>query len=259
MSFASSPTRRARCGSFGLSPSRSTRTGSKPTATSTWKCSASSASNFNSWRPPKVNSTAYSSAAADSDLASAPELFPSGARAAATSPPAFVNKPYHFFQLLPDPLLLNLTHTTPCGVAGTDARQRTRRSESSCRGEHPRKEARHKRERCRDRLQEASSVHSVKIAPGDSRRTALGAPRSRRFGGSFHEPPIEEYLEGADNPIRTSRIPEMPSDALNRRRKLFSSWNPDRANPSGFLGVFEIPRTPGEPHLPRNLHFCSRT
>ena len=49
-----------------------------------------------------------------SGWAPAPELFPSGARAAATSPPAFVNKPYPFFQLLPDPLLLNLTHTTPC-------------------------------------------------------------------------------------------------------------------------------------------------
>jgi hypothetical protein len=58
-----------------------------------------------------VNATAFSHTGC-SDLASAPELFPSGARAAATSPPAFVNKPYHFFQLLPDPLLLNLTHTT---------------------------------------------------------------------------------------------------------------------------------------------------
>ena len=44
-----------------------------------------------------MNSTA-SSQTGCSDLASAPELFPSGARAAATSPPAFVNKPYHFSQ-----------------------------------------------------------------------------------------------------------------------------------------------------------------
>jgi hypothetical protein len=49
------------------------------------------------WRPPKVNATAYSSAAADSDLASAPELCPCGAPAAATSPyGAFVNKPSLF-------------------------------------------------------------------------------------------------------------------------------------------------------------------
>ena len=53
-----------------------------------------------------------------SDLASAPELFPSGARAAATSPPAFVNKP--FFQLLPNSLFAELdAHNwiNPSGVA----------------------------------------------------------------------------------------------------------------------------------------------
>ena len=37
---------------------------------------------------------------------------PCGARAAATSPPAFMNKPHPFSQLFPDLLLLNLTHTT---------------------------------------------------------------------------------------------------------------------------------------------------
>ena len=70
---------------------------SKPTATSTWKCCANNASSSNFWRPPKVNATAYSSASADSDLASAPELCPCGAPAAATSPyGAFVNKPSLF-------------------------------------------------------------------------------------------------------------------------------------------------------------------
>ncbi len=58
-----------------------------------------------------MNATA-SSQTGCSDLASAPELCPCGARAAATSPPAFVNKPHPFSQLLPDLLLLNLTHTT---------------------------------------------------------------------------------------------------------------------------------------------------
>ena len=58
-----------------------------------------------------VNATA-SSQSGCSDLASAPELCPCGARAAATSPPAFVNKPHPFSQLLPHLLLLNLTHTT---------------------------------------------------------------------------------------------------------------------------------------------------
>ena len=118
MSFASFPTRRARCGSFGLSRSRSTRTGSKPTVTSTWRCCANSAKNSNSWRPPKVNATA-SSQTGCSDLASAPELCPCGARAAATSPPAFVNKPHPFSQLLPHLLLLNLTHTTKPGLTAS--------------------------------------------------------------------------------------------------------------------------------------------
>ena len=58
-----------------------------------------------------MNATA-SSQTGCSDLASAPELCPCGARAAATSPPAFVNKPHPFSQLLPHLLLLNLTHTT---------------------------------------------------------------------------------------------------------------------------------------------------
>ena len=109
--FASFPTKRARCGSFELSLLKSTRTGSKPTVTSTWRCCANSAKNSNSWRPPKVNTTA-SSQTGCSDLASAPELSPCGARAAATSPPAFMNKPHPFSQLFPDLLLLNLTHTT---------------------------------------------------------------------------------------------------------------------------------------------------
>ena len=58
-----------------------------------------------------MNATA-SSQTGCSDLASAPELCPCGAPAAATSPPAFMNKPHPFSQLLPDLLLLNLTHTT---------------------------------------------------------------------------------------------------------------------------------------------------
>ena len=58
-----------------------------------------------------MNTTA-SSQTGCSDLASAPELSPCGARAAATSPPAFMNKPHPFSQLFPDLLLLNLTHTT---------------------------------------------------------------------------------------------------------------------------------------------------
>ena len=64
-----------------------------------------------------MNATA-SSQTGCSDLASAPELCPCGARAAATSPPAFVNKPHPFSQLLPDLLLLNLTcfhHTSDQG------------------------------------------------------------------------------------------------------------------------------------------------
>src|SRR6478672_13065028 len=47
-----------------------------------------------------------------SDLASAPELSPCGARAAATSPPAFVNKPCPFSNSYLTSNLLNLTHTT---------------------------------------------------------------------------------------------------------------------------------------------------
>jgi hypothetical protein len=51
-----------------------------------------------------VNATAYSSAAADSDLASAPEPCPFGAPVPQPRPTgAFVNKPYHLSQLLPDP------------------------------------------------------------------------------------------------------------------------------------------------------------
>jgi hypothetical protein len=61
-----------------------------------------------------VNSTA-SSQTGCSDLASAPELSPSGARAAATSPPAFVNKPCPFSNPYLISLLLNLTHTTSTG------------------------------------------------------------------------------------------------------------------------------------------------
>ena len=49
--------------------------------------------NFKCWQPPKVNSTPYSLTGC-SGLAPAPELCPSGAPAAATSPPAFVNKPH---------------------------------------------------------------------------------------------------------------------------------------------------------------------
>ena len=60
----------------------------------------SSASNFNSWRRPKVNATA-SSQTGCSDVASVPELSSYEARAAATSPSAFVNEP-HPFQLLPN-------------------------------------------------------------------------------------------------------------------------------------------------------------
>ncbi|MGA9579630.1 MAG: hypothetical protein WBV90_18610, partial [Terrimicrobiaceae bacterium] len=58
-----------------------------------------------------VNATAYSQTGC-SDLASAPELSPSGARAAATSPPAFANKLCPFSNSYPISLLLNLTHTT---------------------------------------------------------------------------------------------------------------------------------------------------
>ena len=58
-----------------------------------------------------MNSTA-SSQTGCSDLASAPELSPSGARAAATSPPAFVNKPCPFSNPYLISLLQNLTHTT---------------------------------------------------------------------------------------------------------------------------------------------------
>jgi len=47
-----------------------------------------------------------------SDLASAPELCPCRARAAATSPPAFVNKPHPFSNSYLISFLLNLTHTT---------------------------------------------------------------------------------------------------------------------------------------------------
>ena len=53
-----------------------------------------------------------SSQTGSSGWAPAPELFPSGARAAATSPPAFVNKPHPFFNCYQIPFLLNLTHTT---------------------------------------------------------------------------------------------------------------------------------------------------
>jgi hypothetical protein len=58
-----------------------------------------------------VNATAYSQTGC-SDLASAPELCPCGAPAAATSPPAFVNKPSPFSNCYLIPLLLNLTDTT---------------------------------------------------------------------------------------------------------------------------------------------------
>jgi hypothetical protein len=58
-----------------------------------------------------VNATA-SSQTGCSDLASAPELCPYGAPAAATSPPAFVNKPYPFSNSYQISLLLNLTNTT---------------------------------------------------------------------------------------------------------------------------------------------------
>jgi Transposase, Mutator family len=60
------PNEESACDSFALSPSRSTRTGSKPIVTSTWKPSANSVKNFNSWMLPKVKATASSSAAADS-------------------------------------------------------------------------------------------------------------------------------------------------------------------------------------------------
>ena len=59
-----------------------------------------------------MEATAYSQTGC-SGWAPAPELFPSGARAAATSPPAFVNKPYPFSNCYQIPFLLNLTHTTP--------------------------------------------------------------------------------------------------------------------------------------------------
>ena len=58
-----------------------------------------------------MDSTAYSQTGC-SDLASAPELSPCGARAAATSPPAFVNKPCPFSNSYLTSNLLNLTHTT---------------------------------------------------------------------------------------------------------------------------------------------------
>ena len=58
-----------------------------------------------------MNATA-SSQTGCSDLASAPELCPYGAPAAATSPPAFVNKPYPFSNSYQIFLLLNLTNTT---------------------------------------------------------------------------------------------------------------------------------------------------
>ena len=60
-----------------------------------------------------MNATA-SSQTGCSGLAPAPELCPSGAPAAATSPPAFVNKPYPFSNSYQISLLLNLTHTTFC-------------------------------------------------------------------------------------------------------------------------------------------------
>ena len=59
-----------------------------------------------------MNATAFSQTGC-SDLASAPELSPSGARAAATSPSAFMNKPHPFPTLTKPPFLQNLTHTTP--------------------------------------------------------------------------------------------------------------------------------------------------
>ena len=58
-----------------------------------------------------MNATAFSQTGC-SDLASAPELSPSGARAAATSPSAFMNKPHPFPTLTKPPFLQNLTHTT---------------------------------------------------------------------------------------------------------------------------------------------------
>src|SRR4029453_11926545 len=112
MSFAFSPTRKALCDSFEPWQSKSTKIGSKPTVTSTWKCCANSARSSNSWRPPKVNATAYSQTGC-SGLAPAPELCPYGAPAAATSPPAFMNKPYLFPSSYRTSFLLNLTHVTP--------------------------------------------------------------------------------------------------------------------------------------------------
>ncbi len=73
------------------------------------------ANNSSCWRPPKVNAAA-SSQSGCSGLAPAPELCPSGAPAAATSPPAFMNKPPPFPNSYLTPFLLNLTHTTrPAG------------------------------------------------------------------------------------------------------------------------------------------------
>jgi hypothetical protein len=64
-----------------------------------------------------VHATPYSQTGC-SDLASAPELWPYGAPAAATSPSAFVNKPYPFPSSYQSSLLLNLTHTTNLKVRG---------------------------------------------------------------------------------------------------------------------------------------------
>ena len=58
-----------------------------------------------------MNTTACSQTGC-SGWAPAPELFPCGAPAAATSPPAFVNKPHPFSNAYLISFLLNLTHTT---------------------------------------------------------------------------------------------------------------------------------------------------
>ena len=58
-----------------------------------------------------MNATA-SSQTGCSGWAPAPELCPYGAPAAATSPPAFVNKPQPFPSSYITSFLLNLTHTT---------------------------------------------------------------------------------------------------------------------------------------------------
>jgi hypothetical protein len=81
-----------------------------------------------------VNATA-SSQTGCSGLAPAPELCPSGAPAAATSPSAFMNKPPLFPNCYLPPFLLNLTHTTSLGltsaIEGAESRQTSAASERS--------------------------------------------------------------------------------------------------------------------------------